>query len=889
MEACDMKTQELWTFDTEVFAHDWLFVAKRQSDGVTMIAWNNCDAVQEFVEVERPVLCGYNAAHYDSYILKGILLGWEPEDIKTINDTIINQDDRTLVWALFQGWPWVNLPPIIDLWPDIVPRKGLKEIEGNVGMDIRESSVPFDITRTLTEDERDEVLLYCLHDVRATEKLYDLRFDYVKAKSDLCELRGIDPLTMLRHTNARIVSEVLGAQRLSHIPYEDYEIPSNIDTSGIPAEVIAYVEGINTENCMDKGENKLEFMFYGCPTVFALGGIHAAIPKYQETSTDDRVILIQDIGSFYPSLIINNGYMSRAVSDPSIYKQFYDLRMKAKAEGDKATADAAKLVLNTTYGTFKDQYNALFDPMQGTRVCLSGQLYILDLIHQICSAYPSVQLIQLNTDGWVLSCDRDDRFGVEMVVENWQKRTGFTVDTDEIQKIVQANVNNYIIRMVDGRVKTKGGVVARYGGGDFKSNSNTIIDKAVVDYLLDGVPIEQTVASCDDLTRFQIIAKAGSTFQKVVAVVDGAEVEIQRTNRVYATTDQTRGGIFKVKMEDGVEVSRQKVPLTPPHCLIDNENIDQNGLTNLDRAWYIDLAKKKAHEFVTRDKKERSQMADTKEPVNEIEPAANKPAPRARKKATPAEPTPEPTVPTFKQKLLMLQKSMAQIASKVEFDKVQTFGSNSSDYADTQQYKVKLGALCNELGLLFNVDFYQEWLGIISGPDAKTPMFGVSISGNVTISDVDSDEREFTNIVGFGANVSPGFCTGVAETNAIRGYILNKYNLDNRGRDGDDQAMNNLVSNTTGYVSQADKVQMTANIAKGKAADAEFATDLFAKALYGKIMEARKVEGHEAFGKNTLAHFEDDGTPKLGENGKSTLAKKDAVKVMNRAEEIING
>lgn len=885
---------ELWFSDSEVFAYDTLWVFKRQSDGRTEIFWNDPEGVSEFVATERPVLCGYNFRDYDSYILKATLLGWAPEDIHIVSTTIVENDERSAVWSLFNGQPWVELPPIIDLWPDIVPRKGLKEIEGNIGMDIRESSVPFDITRALTEDERDEVLLYCLHDVRATEKLYDLRFDYVKAKSDLCELRGIDPLTMLRHTNARIVSEVLGAQRLSHIPYEDYEIPSNIDISGIPDEVIAYVNGINTENCMDKGENKLEFMFYGCPTVFALGGIHAAIPKYQETSTDDRVILIQDIGSFYPSLIINNGYMSRAVSDPSIYKQFYDLRMKAKAEGDKATADAAKLVLNTTYGTFKDQYNALFDPMQGTRVCLSGQLYILDLIHQICSAYPSVQLIQLNTDGWVLSCDRDDRFGVEMVVENWQKRTGFTVDTDEIQKIVQANVNNYIIRMVDGRVKTKGGVVARYGGGDFKSNSNTIIDKAVVDYLLDGVPIEQTVASCDDLSRFQIIAKAGSTFQKVVAVVDGVEVEIQRINRVYATTDQTRGGIFKVKMADGVEVSRQKVPLTPPHCLIDNENTYKNGLTNLDRAWYIDLAKKKAHEFVTRDKKERSQMADTKEPVNEIEPATNKPAtdkpaPRARKKAAPAEPTPEPTVPTFKQKLLMLQKSMAQIASKVEFDKVQTFGSNSSDYADTQQYKVKLGALCNELGLLFNVDFHQEWLGIISGPDATTPMFGVSVSGTVTISDVDSDEQEFTNIVGFGANVSPGFCTGVAETNAIRGYILNKYNLDNRGRDGDDQAMNNLVSNTTGYVSQAEKAQMTANIAKGKAADAEFATDLFAKALYGKIMEARKVEGHEAFGKNTLAHFEDDGTPKLGENGKSTLLKKDAVKVMNRAEEIING
>lgn len=884
-----MRTQEIWTFDTEVFAHDWLFAAKRQSDGAIMTVWNDPDAVREFIENERPVLCGYNTTHYDAYILKGILLGWSAQDIKEINDTIIFSDDRTLVWTLFQGQPWVTLPPMIDLWPDIVPRKSLKEIEGNIGMDIRESTVPFDTELPLSYPQRDMVLKYCLHDIDATEELYHLRFDYVKAKADLCELRGIDPLTMLRYSNARIVSEVLGAQRLSDIPYEEYEIPSNIDISGIPDEVIAYVKGINTENCIDNGGNKLEFMFYGCPTVFGLGGIHAAVPKYQETSTDQRVILIQDIGSFYPSLIINNGYMSRAVSDPSIYKQFYDLRMEAKANGDKATADAAKLVLNTTYGTFKDQYNAMFDPMQGTRVCLSGQLYILDLIHQICSAYPSVQLIQLNTDGWVLSCDREDRKGVEKVVEEWQQRTGFTVETDEIQKIVQANVNNYVIRMADGRIKTKGGVVARYAGGDFRSNSNTIIDKAVVDYLLDGVPIEKTINDCDDMSRFQIITKAGSTFKKVVAVMDGEEVEMQRVNRVYATTDERYGGIFKIKMSDGEEISRQRIPLTPPHCLVDNENAYKNGLTSLDKSWYIDLATKKAHAFVTRDKKEREQMAETTEPVNEIAAETTKPKPRSRKPKDPEEKPQTAPTPTFKEKLWMLQKAIVKAVGDVQFDKEQSFGQKSSDYADTQQYKTRLGAICNELRLLFNVDFYQEWHGIISGADAKTPMFGVSVSGTVTISDVDSDEQEFTSIIGFGANVAPGYCTGIAETNALRGYILNKYNLDNRGRDGDDQAMNNLVSNTTGYVSPADKVQMTANIAKDKASDAEFATDLFAKALYGKIMEARKVEGHETFGKKTLTHFEDDGTPKLGENGKSTLLRKDAVKVMNRAEEIING
>jgi len=837
------------------------------------------------------------------------MLDWSPEDIHEISTTIIENEDKTVVWGLFSG-TWVTLPPIIDLWPDIVPRKSLKAIEGNIGMPIMESSVPFDIDRELTDDERDEVFTYCLHDVAATEALYDLRYDYIKAKSDLCEMRGIDPLTMLRHTNARIVSEVLGAVKYEHPhdPNDRYAIPDNIDQTAIPADIVEFVTGFHGYNCEGTVE-PIEFMFHGCPTVVGLGGIHAAIPSYQETASEDRIILLQDIGSFYPSLIINNGYMSRAVSDPSIYKQFYDARMKAKKTGDKATAEAAKLVLNTTYGTFKDGFNRLYDPMQGTRVCLSGQLYILDLIEQLHRNVPSMQIIQLNTDGWLISCDRSDRERIDEAVEAWSERTGFTVDTTEVQKIVQANVNNYVMRTLDGKIKTKGGVVAKYAGGDFKSNSATIIDKAVVDYLLDGIPIEETVEGCDDLERFQIIAKAGQTFQKVVhqeyypneeSAANPIEVEVQRCNRVYATTDIWMGGIFKVKMEAldlttfgdthsrsvlGKEVGRSKIPLTPEHCILDNENSFEKGLTTLDKSWYSTLAKKKAREFITRDKKEKDQMADTKEPTNEI---ADKPTPTRRATTKKTEPVEVPA-PSFKDRLLSLQIDMAKVAETVEFDGV--VNSISYEYADTQQYKKRLAALCSKYGLIFKVDFYTTWLGVIT-PESKTPSYGAQADGTATITNVVSEEYETYSISGFGSNVQAGYCFGVAQTNALRNFILNNWLLDNKGREGDDQAMNGGASftsgSTGGYVAPAEKAGMKADLVAEK--KNENATKMFAEALYVAIMAARDVEGHKTFGAKMLSeHFEKDGTPKLGEDGHSTMKKSAAQVGMTKAEEITNG
>jgi len=157
--------QDIWFADSETFAHDNLWVFKRQRDGRTISIWNDTESIKDFIAAYNPILCGYNFRDYDSYILKAVLLDWCPEDIKIVNDTIIaSHDDKTVVWGLFNGQPWVELPPIIDLFHDIVPRKGLKEIEANIGMSIVESSVPFDVDRPLTDTERVDVFRYCVHE-----------------------------------------------------------------------------------------------------------------------------------------------------------------------------------------------------------------------------------------------------------------------------------------------------------------------------------------------------------------------------------------------------------------------------------------------------------------------------------------------------------------------------------------------------------------------------------------------------------------------------------------------------------------------------------------------------------------------------------------------------
>ena len=63
-----------------------------------------------------------------------------------------------------------------------------------------------------------------------------------------------------------------------------------------------------------------------------------------------RICRNYDVGSYYPHLMTINGYTSRNIPSPKIYEDVLDRRMEAKASGDKVTANALKLVCNTTYG-----------------------------------------------------------------------------------------------------------------------------------------------------------------------------------------------------------------------------------------------------------------------------------------------------------------------------------------------------------------------------------------------------------------------------------------------------------------------------------------------------------------------------------------------------------
>lgn len=306
-------------------------------------------------------------------------------------------------------------------------------------------------------------------------------------------------------------------------------------------------------------------------------------------------------------------YTSRNIPDPAIFSDVLETRMKAKAAGDKATANALKLVVNTTYGAMLNQYNDLYDPLMGRSVCISGQLYLLELAEHLYQTIPDLRIVQLNTDGIMIEFDDSYYEQVKEIVDEWQERTGFELEEDKIVKIVQKDVNGYIEVQANGSVKTKGGYLVRglAGAGAFKVNNDAcIVATAIKEFFVNGTPVEETIGNCDDIRQFQIIAKAGAKYKESYYMVDGEPVPVQKVNRVYATADERYGKLYKVKMEDD---SNAKIASLPEHCIVDNDN--HLSISDVDKSFYIDMARKRVNDFLgikPERKSRRSNMATAK-------------------------------------------------------------------------------------------------------------------------------------------------------------------------------------------------------------------------------------------------------------------------------------
>lgn len=311
--------------------------------------------------------------------------------------------------------------------------------------------------------------------------------------------------------------------------------------------------------------------------------------------------------------MIQNHYTSRNIPNPATYEEVFHKRIAAKKAGDKNTANSLKLILNTTYGAMLNKYNELYDPLMARSVCISGQLYLLELAEHLLKDIPGLRVVEENTDGIMLEFEEEDYDKVKAITDEWQQRTGFGLEEETVDAYYAKDVSNYVA-VIDGKVKLKGAYLVRgiAPAGAFNINNNAVIvADAITKYFVHGTPPEDTIRGCKDIAKFMLIAKAGSKYSGAYQMFGGNRVNTQKVNRVYASPDESLGTLYKVKADTGAVA---KIEGLPEHCVIDNSAVtDPHHLKvdQIDLQWYINLAHSRIDDFLgaTR-KKGRTTMAE---------------------------------------------------------------------------------------------------------------------------------------------------------------------------------------------------------------------------------------------------------------------------------------
>ena len=196
-------------YDFEVFKYDWLVVVIDMTEKKQHVIINNKEELDELYQAKKnDIWVGFNSNHYDQYILKGILCGFDP---KRINDFIIVKGNPGWKFSsLLRNIPLNNYDVMLNL------DKGLKWFEGSMGNNIKETGVPFDIDRKLTEAEIAETVKYCVHDVEQTIEVFLQRKEEFNGRLELvklaCKGKPLD-LSLISKTKPQLTAIVLDAHR----------------------------------------------------------------------------------------------------------------------------------------------------------------------------------------------------------------------------------------------------------------------------------------------------------------------------------------------------------------------------------------------------------------------------------------------------------------------------------------------------------------------------------------------------------------------------------------------------------------------------------------------------------------------------------------------------
>lgn len=537
-------------YDVETFKYDALVTFKDIDKNILKQYHNDFTGLHTFIKDK--ILVSFNGYSYDDVILTGMLSGYSNHQLKNLNDRIIGGERITNINKDIES---------LDVFREIdASRPSLGRIQANMGETILESSVPFDIDRPLTDEELEETWKYNEFDVDMVIEIYKIRkHQYFDPKKILLD-RLNKPYAKRWNTTTISANLLLGNKPL--VKWSDVRVPE-VMLDMVPLEVKNMWEEANSIGMKLKTKT-VTISEFDNDITFAYGGLHGE----HKTIKEIKDVVLLDVSGYYPSIIINNEVLGSATEE---FKQIRDERNEVKAT-DPILSDTLKLITNSVYGNLRNKYSLLNNPRASVSVCIYGQIALYELCKRVA---PYATIVNINTDGVVIK-PYDDTY--KRVAKDWEEEFNFNLDEETFDLFIQSNVNSYIavrdmsLKDDTGKVKagynivTKGGDVGKYDNDAlFRNNAVRIVDKAVVDLLVNEIDIIDTLLNhLHDPKLYQFILQAGPTY---LGTYDNNDNKYQKVNRVFASKTGDLC-LYKKRPDKGMV----RFPTAPDKMLVWNHN-----------------------------------------------------------------------------------------------------------------------------------------------------------------------------------------------------------------------------------------------------------------------------------------------------------------------------
>lgn len=490
----------------------------------------------------------FNGNHYDVPMIRGVLHGMNTAQLKALNDRIIVEQVKP--WNLGLG-EWTPRDHI-DLI-EVAPGQGSqKQYAGRIHCKTMRD-LPYEPDRTLRMEEMSEVDDYCENDLDVLRELFFALKSQLRQRERLGQRYGLD----LRSKSDAQVAEAVLKKRCEiaigeriykpeidwsmrfkcNVPdFIQFTLPQLQRALALVKDAVFHITPPQAlvRSDVEKGKcvsmppqlEGLEIVIGSSTYKMGIGGLHSQEKKLVAVSNDTHQIVMPDVASYYPNLMVNAGAWPPALGRDFV-REFEAIKrerladkekVKAlKAQGltgtveyeDAVTGDGGgKIMINGTFGKTGSPWSVLFAPQMMIQTTVPGQLALLMLIEW--HEHYDIPVISANTDGLVINCPRDKLYISEHLIKEWEKRTGLTMETEHYRALYARDVNNYFAVHVDkdGKIDVKRkGEYARAGLIEKKNPDVEICADAVAEFLAHGTPIVWTITKCQDIRKFVTIQR----------------------------------------------------------------------------------------------------------------------------------------------------------------------------------------------------------------------------------------------------------------------------------------------------------------------------------------------------------------------------------------------